>query len=97
MRFSNCLISFAAATVIGLSGCGGGGGSAGTASGTTIIATTPGTGTTTPVIANPKVSTTIINQSGVGVTSIAVGGGYSVRATVVDAAGAAVSAKHDNG
>lgn len=93
MRFSNCLISFAAATVIGLSGCGGGGGSAGTASGTTIIATTPGTGTTTPVIANPKVSTTIINQSGVGVTSIAVGGGYSVRATVVDAAGAAVSAK----
>ena len=96
MRFSNYLIGFATVAAIGLSGCGGGGGSAGTPSGTTATTTT-GTGTTTtvttPVIISPKVSTVIVNQSGAVVTSIAVGGGYSVRASVTDAAGVAVSAK----
>lgn len=99
MRFSNYLIGFAAAAVIGLSGCGGGGGSAGTPAGSTATTTTStgttttGTTTTPVTISNPKVSTVIVNQSGAVVTSIAVGGGYSVRASVVDAAGVAVPAK----
>lgn len=99
MRFSNYLISLVAFVAIGLSGCGGGGGSAGTPAGSTATTTnstgTTSTGTPTlPVItASPKVTTVIINQAGTVVTSIAVGGGYSARATVVDATGSAVPAK----
>ena len=95
MRFSNQVFGLALTLVIGLTGCGGGGGSAGTPSGT-VTGTGTGTGTGTvspPVVTTPKISTSIINQSGVAVTGIAVGGGFSARATVVDGAGAPVSGK----
>ena len=85
--------------VMALTACGGGGGSPGTttnSTGTTGTTVTTGTGgTTVPVIttAAPKLSLSIVNQSGAVVNSVAVGGGFVARAIVVDASGAPVAAK----
>lgn len=101
MRLDNGLICLMLAALLILPGCGGGGGSAGTIPGAatgsnTSTGTGIGTGTgtiTVPVVSSPRVSAIIVNQSGATVTSIAVGGGYAVRATVVDGSGVAVAAK----
>lgn len=80
--------------VAGLAACGGGGGSPGatigggaTGGGDTGGAT-GGTSTGTPTLV-----VTIVNQSGVAVNSISVGGGFVARATLRDATGAVVPDK----
>lgn len=82
MRF---LISWLAllATIL-MSACGGGGGSAGASNG----------GTTTPTVpATPQVIVTIVGAGNTSVNSISVGSSFVARATVLDAAGAAVVAR----
>ena len=68
-----------------ISACGGGGGSAGTTNGGTNNPGTP----TTP--ATPQVTVRIIGAGNTPVTSISVGGTFTARATVLDAAGAPVA------
>ena len=97
MSFSKYLIGLAA--MVALAACGGGGGNPGTttnSTGTSGTTGTTGTGVTTvPVVttAAPKLSLSIVNQSGTVVNSVAVGGGFVARAIVVDVSGAPVSAK----
>ena len=100
MNLSKYVVGLAVA--MALTACGGGGGSPGTTTnstgttGTTGTTVTTGTGgTTVPVIttAAPKLSLSIVNQSGAVVNSVAVGGGFVARAIVVDASGAPVAAK----
>lgn len=75
-----------------LAACGGGGGSAGTT-------TTGGGGTTAPdgggssATGTATLTVGIYNASNVKVTSIALGGGYVARATVLNASGAAAVGK----
>ena len=83
----------------GLYGCGGGGGSAGTPAGsqTLPISSTGAGGTTivapTTAASAPKLTVSVINQAGTSVTGIAVGGGFSAQAVLVDAEGVAVAGK----
>jgi hypothetical protein len=74
--------------VAGLSACGGGGGNSGTTSGGSSS-----TGNETPTVSTPTISLTMTNAGGAEVTGISLAGGFSVRASVLDAKGAAVKNK----
>jgi len=69
--------------IVGLVACGGGGGSSGGTSG--------GTGSTGSE--TPTISLTMTNAAGAEVTGISLAGGFSVRASVLDAKGAVVKNK----
>lgn len=106
MSFSKYLVGLSVAVV--LTACGGGGGSPGASTnsggtngtngtnettGTTVTTGTGGTTAPVTTTAAPKLSLSIVNQGGVVVNSVAVGGGFVARAIVVDASGAPVAAK----
>jgi hypothetical protein len=81
-----------------LMACGGGGGSPGSTVAATGVTGTGTNGTTTvttvtTVAATPTVNVSIVDASGIAVSSIAIGGGFKVRATVRDSAGAVVGGK----
>ena len=79
-----------AALLAMLAACGGGGGSAGGASTTTGGGAGGGT-TTTP--SAPKMTVAILDSTSTSTNTIAVGGGYVVRATLVDASNAPIAGK----
>lgn len=79
--------------VAGLAACGGGGGSPGTTPGTGGGSTTTPTTPTTPLPTESASVGLSIVKAGAVVSSVSVGGGYLARATVKDAAGAAVANK----
>ena len=99
MKFSKIRGCLLLSIALSLGGCGGGGGSAGTtggSAGTASTGTNTGTGTTvTPVVTASvaKMTTAVVNQTGTAVSSIAVGGGFSAQATLVDSTGAPVIGK----
>jgi hypothetical protein len=76
-----------------LAACGGGGGSPGSTGTGTGTGTGSGTGTGTGTTGTPTLVIGIFNSTGVQVTSIATGGGFVARATVMDSAGAVVASK----
>ncbi|HSW17224.1 MAG TPA: hypothetical protein VLJ86_08365, partial [Ramlibacter sp.] len=77
---------------VALAACGGGGGSAGSTSTGSGSGSGSGSGTggTTDTAATPKVTLALLNSSQASVSTIAIGGGFVARATVLDAAGAPV-------
>jgi hypothetical protein len=85
----NSMVKLCALVLIaGLSACGGGGGSPGTTSGDT-----GSTGNETPAVNAPSITVTMTNADGAEVTGISLAGGFTVRATVLDATGAVVKNK----
>lgn len=74
----------------GLAACGGGGGSPGATVGGDVTGGDTGGDTGGTSTGTPTLVVTIVNQSGVAVNSISVGGGFVARATLRDATGAVV-------
>ena len=97
MKFVKLIGPLLLTVSFGLYGCGGGGGSAGTPAGSqTLPISSTGAGGTTAVAPTtaasaPKLTVAVINQTGTSVTGIAVGGGFSAQAVLVDAEGVAVA------
>jgi hypothetical protein len=85
--------AFAMALTFALVACGGGGGSPGSAGGSGGTGSTGTTTTTTTVTASPTLTLAIYNASNVKVSSIALGGGFVARATVLDATSTPVANK----
>ena len=99
MKFVKLICPLLLTVSFGLYGCGGGGGNAGTPAGSqTLPISSTGSGGTTVVAPTtaasaPKLTVSVINQAGTSVTGIAVGGGFSAQAVLVDAEGVAVAGK----
>jgi hypothetical protein len=84
MRYFKALWACIALALV--TACGGGGGSAGT-----IVGGPASGGGSTTTTASPTLVVTLMNSQGAEVSTIGLGGGFSARATLKDAAGAVVT------